>query len=173
MAWTIRGLSRNVGIHGWPGSTVQGWKIKGLYGWEPARTGAIIRAHIRLGTHHRAWKMAREVAIAKPGKDNYVEYTPRQIVPGNLAPELLRQNGGEDRSDASQSALRGQRPLRPGAIGCTSGVDGVGIAVAQAQEAWKREKIMDHGRPLSGRRGSFPRRGPRVPLTEDAKHGHR
>lgn len=32
---------------------------------------AIIREHIRLGTHLDKWKTARGVTIPKPGKDDY------------------------------------------------------------------------------------------------------
>ena len=32
---------------------------------------ALIRAHIRLGIHPRCWKIARGVAIPRPGKEDY------------------------------------------------------------------------------------------------------
>ena len=44
--------------------------IRCIYDWEPDRIEAIIRAHIRLGIHPKAWKIARGVTIPKPGKAN-------------------------------------------------------------------------------------------------------
>ena len=40
-------------------------------GWEPGRTVALIRAHIRLGAHPDKSKTARGVTISKPGEDDY------------------------------------------------------------------------------------------------------
>ena len=45
--------------------------ISCVYDWGPDRVVALIRAHIRLGTHPDKWETARGVTITKPDKDDY------------------------------------------------------------------------------------------------------
>ena len=111
---------------------------------------ALIRAHIQLGIHPRCWKIARGVAIPKPGREDY---------------DLANHIASSASSTASArwwrrwppcwSAHTARQPA--GSPGCRvrrSAVDAVGVAIAQTQEAWRRGRVT--GALLMGVAAAFP-----------------
>ena len=113
-----------------------------VYGWDPHRIEALIRAHIRLGIHPDRWKIARGVTITKPGKDDYSLAKSYQCISllnclGKMVEKVTAMM-----VSAHCEAVRG---LHPGHYGCRaqrSAVHAVGVTIAQAQEAWGRDCIV-------------------------------
>ena len=116
--------------------------IKCLFEWDPERIVALIRTHIRLGVHPDRWKLAKGVAIPKPGKDDYSLAKAYRVI------SLLNCLGKTVEKTAAilvsaHCELSGG--FHPGQYGCRtrrSAVDAVGVVIAQTQEAWKRGCIV-------------------------------
>ena len=90
-----------------------------VYGWDPHRIEALIRAHIRLGIHPDRWKIPRGVTITKPGKDDC-----------SLAKSYQR---------ISLLNCLGKMVEKVAAMMVS---DAMGVTIAQAQEAWGRDYII-------------------------------
>lgn len=121
---------------------------------EPDRVVALIRAHIRLGTHPDKWKTARGATIPKPAKDDYsLAELYRVISLLNCLGKMV-----EKVSAMLVSAhCEATGSLRPGQYGCRmrrSAVDAAGVIMTQTQEAWSRRKIT--GAQIMGIAAAFP-----------------
>ena len=116
--------------------------IKCLFDWEPERTTALVRAHIRLGFHPERWKTARGITIPKPGKDDYSQAKSYRVISlldclGKVMEKVaayLLSNQCE-RTGALHQGQYGSRSQR-------SAVDAVGLAIARTQQAWSQKKMV-------------------------------
>ena len=98
---------------------------------------ALIRTHIRLGVHPDSWKVARGVAIPKPGKDDYSAAKAYRVISLNCLGKMIEKVVAMLVS--AHCELTGG--FHPGQSGCRSrrsAVGAVGVAIAQTQEAWGR-----------------------------------
>ena len=124
-------------IHRWPRTVIRTL----FFSWDTARVVALIRAHIRLGIHPARWKLARGIIIPKPGKDDYsAAKACRCISLLNCLGKMVEKVVADLISEHCEVA----QGFHPGQYGCQarrSAVDGVGVAIAQIQEAWKRRVI--------------------------------
>ena len=109
--------------------------IRCIYDWEPDCIEAIIRAHIRLGIHPKARKIARGVTIPKPGKANYgLDKAYRVISLLNCLGKMVEKVVA-DLISLHCEAMNKFHPGQYGGRPQRSAVDAVGVVMAQAQEA--------------------------------------
>ena len=116
--------------------------IRCIYDWEPERIEAIIRAHIRLGIHPDAWKTARGVTIPKPGKTNYSLAKAYRVISLLNCLGKMVEKVAADLISLHCEPLNKFHPGQYGGRPQRSAVDAVGVVMAQAQEAWKRGRIV-------------------------------
>ena len=113
-----------------------------IYSWEPDRIVALIRAHIRPGTHPDRWKTARGVTIPKPGKGNYsLAKSYRCISLLNCLGKMVEKVVAMLVNAHCESIMG----FHPGQYRCRTGrsaADVVGVTIAQVQEAWGQDCIV-------------------------------
>ena len=116
--------------------------IRCLYGWETSRVVALVRAHIRLGTHPHQWKTARGATIPKPGRGDYgLAKSYRVISLLNCLGKIVEKVAAMLVSAACEI----QGTFHRGQYGCRaqrSAVDPVGVVIAQTQEAWSQGRVV-------------------------------
>lgn len=103
--------------------------------WELGRVVALIRAHIRLGTHPGRWKVARGVTIPKPGKDYYSLAESYRVISllnclGKTAEKVAFML-----ASTHYEAMNGFHLAQYGCRTQRSAMDAVGVVAAQTQEA--------------------------------------
>jgi hypothetical protein len=139
--------------------------IRLVWEWDKSRIAALVRASIRLGTHPRAWKVARGVTIPKPGKDDYTLAKSYRVISllnclGKLVEKTVATMIG--------GHMERENKLHEGQYGCRkkrSAVDAVGVLMSEGSGGVAGEE--GSSSPVHGRGSCFPECGEGMPVAQD------